>query len=102
MFINGIVPKVTNSEVRIAIWDRRLQILLFADDMVLMAENEDGLRDLMTKVREYCTQWQLEVNVKKTKVMVVSKEGKETAEVKYGDDELDSVTEFSYLEVMFT
>ena len=34
--------------------------------------------------------------------MVVSKEGKETAKVKYGDDELDSVTEFSYLGVMFT
>ena len=63
--------------------------------------SEDGLRDLMTKVTEYCTQWQLDVNVKKTKVIVVSKEGKEKAKVKYGNDELDGVTELSYLGVIF-
>ena len=102
VFINGIVQKVAESEGGVLVGEILLQILLFADDMVLIAEDEAGLNSLMSKVKEYCDAWHLEVNVKKTKVMVVSKDGSEKAKVMYGEDELECVDEFSYLGITFS
>ena len=81
IFINGIVEKVKQSGVGVKIGDALLSVLLFADDMVLLAESEFELGVLVGKVKEFCDQWKLEVNVGKTKVMVVSKDGIEEAKV---------------------
>ncbi len=64
--------------------EEKVAILLFADDMVLIAESEAELRELMRAVEEYCKEWHLEVNVDKTKVMVTSKDGEQSAKVVYG------------------
>ena len=71
-----------------------MSVLLFADDMVLVANNEEELQHLVERVKVYCDKWLLEVNVNKTKVVVVSKDGKETAKVKYGQSELECVPKY--------
>ena len=48
-----------------------MSVLLFADDMVFVTNNEVELGNLVYKVKQYCNKWQLEVNVNKTKVVVV-------------------------------
>jgi len=79
-----------------------VSVLLCADDMVLVAENEIKLGHLMGKVKEYCDKWQLVVNVNKTKVVVVSKDGNEVAKVKYGQSELECVSKYCYLGMVFS
>ena len=49
----------------------------------------------MAKVKEFCDEWRLEVNVEKTKVMVVPKDGVEKAKVRYGESEMECVENFS-------
>ena len=66
---------VKEGGVGAALGDERMAILMFADDMVLLAEGEEELQRMMDRVKEYCDKWRLEVNVSKTKVMVVSKDG---------------------------
>ena len=82
--------------------DVTVPILMFADDMVLMAEKEEELQALVEKVKEYCDEWKLEINVGKTKVMVVSKDGSTSTRITYGTEMLECVREFTYLGTVFT
>ena len=45
-------------------------VLLYADDMVLIAESEDELKRMMSAVDRFTRRWRCNVSVKKTKVMV--------------------------------
>jgi len=102
IFINGIVEKVKSRGGGARVGDQKISILLFADDMVLLAESEEELKDLMAAVEEYCKEWHLEVNVDKTKVMVTSKEGDKSAKVVYEQAELECVKSYTYLGTVFT
>jgi GTP-dependent phosphoenolpyruvate carboxykinase len=65
--------------------------LLFADDMVLMGDGEEELERIVAKVKDYCEELRLEVNVSKSKEIVVSQNGEKVAKVKYGEEELECV-----------
>jgi hypothetical protein len=48
--------------------------LFFAvDDLVLISESPSGLQHCLNAVEKYCTDWQLQVNMDKTKAMIFSK-----------------------------
>src|SRR3981189_2287406 len=102
IFINGIMEKVKDSGLGVKIGSETMSVLLFADDMVLVANNEVELGHLVDKVKQYCDKWQLEVNVNKTKVVLVSKDGSEVAKVKYGQSELECVSKYCYLGMVFS
>ncbi len=46
-----------------------MNILLYADDMVAVAENENNLQLLMDEIYKWCKMWRLKVNIEKTKVV---------------------------------
>jgi GTP-dependent phosphoenolpyruvate carboxykinase len=71
--------------------DLRIPVLLFADDMVLMGDGEEELERIVAKVKDYCEELRLEVNVSKSKEIVVSQNGEKVAKVKYGEEELECV-----------
>jgi hypothetical protein len=52
-----------------------LFLLLFADDLVLLAETPDDLQESLDKLQEYCLKWGLSVNTSKTKTMVFCRGG---------------------------
>jgi hypothetical protein len=102
IFINGIVEKVKEDGGGGELGELRVTVLLFADDMVLLAESEEELEKMVGKVKEYCEEWRLQVNVSKTKVMVVSKDGEKVASVRYRDEELECVKQYVYLGTLFS
>ncbi|MGH7239954.1 MAG: RNA-directed DNA polymerase, partial [Candidatus Saccharimonadales bacterium] len=55
----------------ITIGDATVSCLLFADDLVLMAEDEAGMRRVLADVDEWARQWRFVFNVDKCGVMVV-------------------------------
>ena len=48
----------------------RLIVLLYADDTVLLANNETDLQRTLDEFDTYCKTWKLNVNIDKTKVVV--------------------------------
>ena len=50
------------------------QLLMFADDMVMMAETEEALQQNVEAMNEALVRWDLKVNWKKSKVMSGKKE----------------------------
>ena len=54
----------------IKIAERNINNLRYTEDNTVMAENEEELKSLLTKVKEQCGKAGLKLNVQKTKIMV--------------------------------
>ena len=65
-----------NTSSRIEIDDAIIILLLFADDMVILAKSPEELQSHLNLLYEYCQSWGLKVNTEKTKIMVFRKGGK--------------------------
>ena len=46
-----------------------VNILLYADDIVMFASNEMDLQILLNIVEDWCQKWKLEVNLTKTNIL---------------------------------
>lgn len=76
----------------------RVFSLAYADDMILMADEERGMRLMLNEFEKYVSEKDLCINVEKTKVMRFRKRrkiGKE--EWKLNGSEVEEVNEFCYL-----
>ena len=72
IFINDLAEEIKASNVGLDLDPETfLNILLYADDIVLLAKNEDDLQFLLLLVENWCRNWRLEVKLTKTNVMHV-------------------------------
>ena len=78
---------------------KKLNCLLWADDLILMSETPEGLQRCVHNLQEYCLKWKLEINMKKTKVMTFNKSGKNLKSVRIlvNNTLLKNVTQYTYL-----
>jgi hypothetical protein len=81
--------------------------LLYADDVVLLADSAEELQGLIDTVDEFCRKWKMSMNKKKTQVMVVRASGRRPAagpSPKWvcRDQELKVVRKYKYLGIWFT
>lgn len=79
--------------------DTNIGNLLFADDLIILSESADGLQNSLNALSGYCNKWQLTVNTKKTKTMVVQNHpnNKINPFIKYKGQLLENVREYKYL-----
>ena len=71
--------------------------LRYADDAALTAESEKNLQSMMDKMNATCKAYGMAINIKKTKVMVVSQSGGETCKVTLENVVLEQVARYKYL-----
>ena len=83
IFINDLAEEIKATKVGINLnekvenedfknnFDEILNILLYADDIVLITATENDLQYLLNIVENWCRRWRLEVNLTKTNVMHV-------------------------------
>ena len=105
MYINDIESEFYTSGVKgIDIGMIKLFLLLYADDITIFSETAEGLQQGLNVLEQYCLRWRLIVNTEKTKIMVFRKGGILPRMLKfyYGETELDIVSSFSYLGIVFT
>ena len=70
IFINDLATEIKESNIGEKLSEgQTINILLYADDIVLLAESESDLQDLLYIVECWCKKWKLEVNLTKTNVM---------------------------------
>lgn len=79
----------------------KLKVLAYADDLVILAEDEEGMRWLLKRLERYCDEKGLEVNAGKTKIIKFKKGGGRGRKMKlkwwWKGIELEEVKEVSYL-----
>ena len=76
-----------------------LFLLMYADDMVLLAQSAPDLQALLNSLEVYTDKWSLEVNVIKTKIMIFRNGGKIRTDEEwfYKNEKIDVVDSFCYL-----
>ena len=52
-----------------------ISVLLYADDAVILAEDEKLLKRGLEVLMEWCNEWSMEVNVEKSGVMHMRRKG---------------------------
>jgi hypothetical protein len=71
LFINDLDEELKKLNIGIQIGDEKVGILLYADDVVLLAENETELQLLLDVLNTWCCKNDLEVNYDKSKSKIV-------------------------------
>ena len=69
----------------------------YADDAVLIADSLKKLQKMIDSVNEACKAYAMAINVKKTKVMVISQKGNAQCKVLLNQVELEQVKRYKYL-----
>ena len=82
----------------------KIYLLMYADDIVLFSETEDGLQSGLNVLHDYCQKWKLTVNTQKTKIVIFRKRGTINRQTRflYGGLEIDIVNKFTYLGIVLT
>ena len=103
LFINDLAVELKNLNIGIDINGKTVCTLFYADDIVLLAENEEDLQSLIEHVHKWCNKWKMFVNSDKTKVVHFRSSRKPVTLFKfsYGDMDLEIVKTYNYLGVNF-
>ena len=80
----------------IKIGGKLLKDVRFADDQVMVAESEVGLQKIMDGLNATALKYGMKINIKKTKVMRVCREGGEV-NITINGTKLEQVKSFKYL-----
>lgn len=76
----------------------KISHLLWADDLILLALDKVTAQNQLNLLNEFCIKWGIEVNVSKTKSMIISdNKADHEAAFKLGDITLTNVKEYCYL-----
>ena len=100
VYIMGMVEELERENLGVKVSGVWCGALLYADDIVLIAESGEELQKMLDMVGRYAELWKFRFNAKKSKVMVVGK--KNSGEKwKIGDEEMEEVESFKYWGVWF-
>jgi len=78
-------------------------ILMFADDVALISDTVIGLQRQLNTLVEFCTEYDIDVNVNKTNIVVFKRGGRLSQKEKwmFDGERLALVNSFSYVGIMF-
>jgi hypothetical protein len=99
LYINDLATNIKALNCGVQIADRNLSILLFADDIVLLAGNANDLQRMLDVVHDWCCKWRLCINEEKTKIVHYRPPSMIQNDVKFkcGTFEVPYVTSYKYL-----
>ena len=102
IYINDIVQEVKSTGKGIIIDGFNICVLIYADDIVLMSDSEDGLQEMLDKVYNWSQKWMVKFNAAKSNILHVRQPHipKSNYTYKLGDSELCIVENYKYLGII--
>ena len=73
IFLCDLAKKLSDLGGNLKLGDSSINSLFWADDLVLLADSEEKLREMLAILGEYCKTNELEINTKKTKCMIFNR-----------------------------
>ena len=103
MFINDLAVDVKNLNCGVDAGGINVSILLYANDIVLIAPNENCLQKQLTVVNDWCKKWRMVVNQDKSQIVHFRPPRHRVADKNFpfGNHHLQTVNNYKYLGVMF-
>ena len=101
-FINGLAKEINKRTKGICVGDRKVRLLMYADDIVLMSETKRDLQNMLDVVTTYSKKWRFRLNPKKGKseVMIFGRKPRKTGEDriwKLAGEEVQETESYKYL-----
>ena len=95
-----LVNELEDNGDRVRVEEAYCGMLMFADDMAMVAESEEGMGRTLDKANAYSRKWRFNFNEKKSKVMVITgRQRKKKQKWWLGNKEVEETEEFKYLGV---
>lgn len=81
-----------------------VKVLLYADDLVILAETTDDLQQMINSLHSYCEKWSLNINLTKSKIVPFRKSSGFSSSIEwyYGQEIIEIVKEYKYLGVLLS
>ena len=92
-----MIEAMEGVEEGIKVGGKLLQDVRFADDQGMVADTENGLQKIMERLSATAEEYRMKINIKKTKVMRVSKSGGGRVSIMLEGKEVEQVRNFKYL-----
>ena len=108
IFMDGVMREVRKriGDVGVKLWDKarickwKIEWLMFADDTMLVGDNEEKLQMLVRKFGNVCKRQKLTVNVNKSKTMKINgKENEYDVNVEMDGERVEVMEMYTYLGV---
>ena len=97
IFVNTLAKEIEKSGIGIEVNGDRIAILMYADDIVLVASSEEDLKRGMKIATEWGKKWNCSFNQDKSKVVVFGQKKKGKAIWTLGGKEIEQVDTYKYL-----
>ena len=99
IFIDNLKEKLANYN-QIVFNGGRVNMLMYADDIVLLSNSIEDLQNLFDELYDYCALWKLNLNMVKTKILICKTGRIALNEVWFwGDQYIDRCDNYKYLGV---
>ena len=99
IYVNDLALQIRKAKLGIQVADLTVGILLYADDIVLLAECEIDLQIMLDIVTDWCSKWRLNVNKDKTQIVHFRKPSvkRSSFNFKLGSTDLHYTQNYKYL-----
>ena len=99
LFLNDLAVEIKESNLGILIGGICLSILLYADDIVLIAPSAEHLQNMLNILERWCRKWGMSINAKKTQILHVRNHQRPRSQFKFtfSDTELQYTDCYKYL-----
>ena len=102
LFLSDIEKCFENPECNpVTFGSTKIGCLLYADDLLILSQGACGLQTSLNNLHDYCQKWHLEINIKKTKIMIFNSK-KHLQVFKIGNSILEQTERTCYLGFMLT
>jgi hypothetical protein len=104
LYINDLAIELKCMNLGIMINGENICILLYADDIVILSENEEKLQNMLNKVSDWCKNWRMKINPTKTNIVHFRKQSQNKTDYlfKIGDDIISVAPSYKYLGCVLT
>ena len=103
VYIDGLINRLQSSPYGLTLKDNtKMNVLAYADDLVLLANSEGDLQQLLDIASQWCRSWGVSVNTQKTKIMHFRQKRNKLTDFKFviNSQELEIVATCKYLGVI--
>ena len=106
MYIDDLVDQLKGVSAGVVCGENIVSSLLYADDIVLLAPNEESLQEQIMEVEKWCRRWHMSLNIEKTKIVHFRKKlrSKQRSEYNFlfNSEKIEYASEYKYLGLTLT
>ena len=97
LYLNDLADALNEPKSGIEIGQLKFNCLMYADDLVLLNKSEEGLKNSLQKLQDYCRKWRLSINVKKSKILIINHKKTKIYKFEINNSNLEIVKSYCYL-----